>query len=79
MNGAGFTHGVLNTDNMSRWPGESSTNGPFAFLETWDPASTAAYFDQNGLYVPTASKAADLLEPAAGAGSPCDAAARLNW
>ncbi|APD47931.1 YdiU family protein [Synechococcus sp. CS-602] len=46
---AGFTHGVLNTDNMSL-AGESFDYGPFAFLETWDPGFTAAYFDQNGLY-----------------------------
>jgi serine/tyrosine/threonine adenylyltransferase len=45
----GFTHGVLNTDNMSL-AGESFDYGPFAFLETWDPGFTAAYFDQNGLY-----------------------------
>ena len=46
---AGFTHGVLNTDNMSL-AGESFDYGPFAFLETWDPGFTAAYFDQTGLY-----------------------------
>ncbi len=46
---AGFTHGVLNTDNMSL-AGESFDYGPFAFLETWDPGFTAAYFDQTSLY-----------------------------
>ncbi len=46
---AGFTHGVLNTDNMSL-VGESFDYGPFAFLERWDPSFTAAYFDQTGLY-----------------------------
>ncbi len=46
---AGFTHGVLNTDNMSL-AGESFDYGPFAFLETWDPGFTAAYFDHSGLY-----------------------------
>jgi uncharacterized protein YdiU (UPF0061 family) len=46
---AGFTHGVLNTDNMSL-AGESFDYGPFAFLETWDPDFTAAYFDHSGLY-----------------------------
>ncbi|MCT0211992.1 YdiU family protein [Synechococcus sp. CS-1326] len=46
---AGFTHGVLNTDNMSL-AGESFDYGPFAFLDTWDPGFTAAYFDQSGLY-----------------------------
>ena len=46
---AGFTHGVLNTDNMSL-AGESFDYGPFAFLETWDPGFTAASFDHDGLY-----------------------------
>ena len=46
---AGFTHGVLNTDNMSL-VGESFDYGPFAFLDRWDPRFTAAYFDHNGLY-----------------------------
>ena len=46
---AGFTHGVLNTDNMSL-AGESFDYGPFAFLEGWDPGFTAAYCDHSGLY-----------------------------
>jgi uncharacterized protein YdiU (UPF0061 family) len=46
---AGFTHGVLNTDNMSL-AGESFDYGPFAFLDTWDPGFTAASFDHDGLY-----------------------------
>ena len=46
---AGFTHGVLNTDNMSL-VAESFDYGPFAFLERWDPGFTAAYFDHSGLY-----------------------------
>ena len=46
---AGFTHGVLNTDNMSL-VGESFDYGPFAFLDRWDPGFTAAYFDHSGLY-----------------------------
>ena len=46
---AGFTHGVLNTDNMSL-AGESFDYGPFAFLDRWDPLFTAAYFDHAGLY-----------------------------
>ena len=46
---AGFTHGVLNTDNMSL-VGESFDYGPFAFLDRWDPGFTAAYFDQTSLY-----------------------------
>ena len=46
---AGFTHGVLNTDNMSL-TGESFDYGPYGFLTSWDPAFTAAYFDHTGLY-----------------------------
>ncbi len=46
---AGFTHGVLNTDNMSL-VGESFDYGPFAFLDQWEPGFTAAYFDHTGLY-----------------------------
>ncbi len=41
---AGFCHGVLNTDNMSI-TGESFDYGPYAFVPTYDPAFTAAYFD----------------------------------
>ncbi len=46
---AGFVHGVLNTDNMNI-SGESFDYGPWRWLPTWDPAFTAAYFDQTGLY-----------------------------
>ena len=46
---AGFTHGVLNTDNMSL-AGESFDYGPYGFLTSWDPGFTAAYFDHTGLY-----------------------------
>ncbi|MYF36164.1 MAG: YdiU family protein [Synechococcus sp. SB0678_bin_12] len=46
---AGFTHGVLNTDNMSL-AGESFDYGPYGFLGSWDPGFTAAYFDHTGLY-----------------------------
>jgi uncharacterized protein YdiU (UPF0061 family) len=46
---AGFVHGVLNTDNINI-TGESFDYGPWRFLPTYDPAFTAAYFDQNGLY-----------------------------
>ena len=46
---AGFTHGVLNTDNMSL-AGESFDYGPYAFLDRWDPQFTAASFDHSGLY-----------------------------
>jgi len=46
---AGFVHGVLNSDNMAI-TGESFDYGPWRWLPRWDPAFTAAYFDQNGLY-----------------------------
>jgi serine/tyrosine/threonine adenylyltransferase len=45
----GFCHAVLNTDNMSI-TGESFDYGPFAFLPTYDPTFTAAYFDHSGRY-----------------------------
>jgi len=46
---AGFVHGVLNTDNLNV-TGESFDYGPWRFLPEYDPAFTAAYFDQMGLY-----------------------------
>ncbi|WP_295165966.1 protein adenylyltransferase SelO family protein [uncultured Brevundimonas sp.] len=46
---AGFVHGVLNTDNLNV-TGESFDYGPWRFLPKYDPAFTAAYFDQTGLY-----------------------------
>jgi len=46
---AGFVHGVLNTDNMNV-TGESFDYGPWRFAPAADPAFTAAYFDQAGLY-----------------------------
>jgi serine/tyrosine/threonine adenylyltransferase len=46
---AGFCHAVLNTDNMSI-TGESFDYGPFAFLPSYDPSFTAAYFDHAGRY-----------------------------
>jgi uncharacterized protein YdiU (UPF0061 family) len=46
---AGFCHGVLNTDNMSI-TGESFDYGPYAFINTYDPNFTAAYFDYGGRY-----------------------------
>ncbi|MBA3324117.1 MAG: YdiU family protein [Rhodobacteraceae bacterium] len=46
---AGFVHGVLNTDNINV-TGESFDYGPWRFLDTFDPAFTAAYFDHSGLY-----------------------------
>lgn len=47
--GAGFVHGVLNTDNTNI-TGESFDYGPWRFLPAYDPAFTAAYFDETGLY-----------------------------
>ncbi len=46
---AGFCHGVLNTDNMSI-TGESFDYGPYAFIPTYDPNFTSAYFDYGGRY-----------------------------
>jgi serine/tyrosine/threonine adenylyltransferase len=46
---AGFVHGVLNTDNLNV-TGESFDYGPWRFLPASDPAFTAAYFDETGLY-----------------------------
>ncbi len=46
---AGFCHGVLNTDNMSI-TGESFDYGPYAFISTFNPNFTAAYFDSTGRY-----------------------------
>ena len=46
---AGFVHGVLNTDNTNI-TGESFDYGPWRFLDRFDPAFTAAYFDHTGLY-----------------------------
>jgi uncharacterized protein YdiU (UPF0061 family) len=46
---AGFVHGVLNSDNMNI-SGESFDYGPWRWLPKWDPAFTAAYFDDHGLY-----------------------------
>ncbi len=46
---AGFCHAVLNTDNMSI-TGESFDYGPFAFLPTYNPDFTPAYFDHYGRY-----------------------------
>ena len=40
---------MLNTDNINI-TGESFDYGPWRFLDRFDPAFTAAYFDQTGLY-----------------------------
>jgi len=45
----GFCHGILNTDNMSI-TGESFDYGPYAFIPTYNPRFTAAYFDNYGRY-----------------------------
>ena len=47
--GAGFVHGVMNTDNFNI-TGETFDFGPYRFLPVSDPNFTAAYFDQQGLY-----------------------------
>ncbi|MFZ3229473.1 MAG: YdiU family protein [Pseudobdellovibrio sp.] len=46
---AGFTHGVLNTDNINI-SGELFDYGPYRFMPNYNPLFTAAYFDHNGLY-----------------------------
>lgn len=46
---AGFCHAVLNTDNMSI-TGESFDYGPYAFIPSYQPDFTAAYFDYYGRY-----------------------------
>ncbi len=46
---AGFCHAVLNTDNMVI-TGESFDYGPYAFIPSFDPKFTAAYFDYFGRY-----------------------------
>jgi uncharacterized protein YdiU (UPF0061 family) len=47
--GAGFVHGVLNSDNINV-TGESFDYGPWRFATVWDEGFVAAYFDQQGLY-----------------------------
>ena len=47
--GAGFVHGVLNSDNIAITT-ESFDYGPWRFTPRWEPGFTAAYFDENGLY-----------------------------
>lgn len=46
---AGFVHGVLNSDNINI-SGESFDYGPWRFAPRFDPAFTAAYFDESRLY-----------------------------
>lgn len=45
----GFTHGVLNTDNMSML-GLTIDYGPYGFLEFYDPAYTPNHSDKYGRY-----------------------------
>jgi uncharacterized protein YdiU (UPF0061 family) len=47
--GAGFVHGVLNSDNIAI-TAESFDYGPWRFTPFWDGGFTAAYFDHAGLY-----------------------------
>ena len=47
--GAGFVHGVMNTDNFNI-TGETFDFGPYRFLPRSDPNFVAAYFDEQGLY-----------------------------
>ena len=47
--GAGFVHGVLNSDNFNI-TGESFDYGPWRFLPRMDANFTAAYFDYQGRY-----------------------------
>ena len=46
---AGFSHGVLNTDNVNI-TGESFDYGPYRFVPEYDPDFVSAYFDETGLY-----------------------------
>jgi len=46
---AGFTHGVMNTDNMSV-VGLTLDYGPFGFLEEYDPGFVANHSDHEGRY-----------------------------
>jgi hypothetical protein len=45
----GFTHGVMNTDNMSVL-GLTLDYGPYGFLETYDPGFTPNHSDHEGRY-----------------------------
>ena len=83
---AGFVHGVLNTDNINV-TGESFDYGPWRFLPVLDPAFTAAYFDQTGLYAYgrqpdtllwNLTRLAECLLPFAGQAEAGGCAARLR-
>lgn len=45
----GFSHGVMNTDNMSIL-GLTFDYGPFGFMETYDPAHVCNHSDHGGRY-----------------------------
>ncbi len=47
--GAGFVHGVMNTDNMAL-SGETIDYGPCAFLDGYDPAAVFSSIDRAGRY-----------------------------
>ena len=47
--GAGFIHGVMNTDNMSI-AGETIDYGPCAFMDVYHPATVFSSIDENGRY-----------------------------
>ncbi len=47
--GAGFIHGVMNTDNMAL-SGETIDYGPCAFIEHYDPRTVFSSIDRNGRY-----------------------------
>lgn len=47
--GAGFIHGVMNTDNMTI-SGETIDYGPCAFMDAYDPATVFSSIDRNGRY-----------------------------
>ena len=45
----GFSHGVMNTDNMTI-SGETIDYGPCAFMEAYDPAAVFSSIDKHGRY-----------------------------
>jgi uncharacterized protein YdiU (UPF0061 family) len=47
--GAGFVHGVMNTDNMAL-SGETIDYGPCAFLDAYDPGTVFSSIDRQGRY-----------------------------
>jgi uncharacterized protein YdiU (UPF0061 family) len=47
--GAGFIHGVMNTDNMTI-SGETIDYGPCAFMDAYHPDTVYSSIDQNGRY-----------------------------